>query len=312
MTRRVAMTCVRTFFIAAWITGGLGLMMTQECNAVSLQVLGSALPEVINGWRAEPPDRFFDGKTIFDYIDGAGEVYRAYNMHGCLSRRYTTPNGPSIVLDIFDMGSSEDAYGVFTHDQEGESLGVGQEALYKAGWLRFWKDRFFVSLYGEDQTPALTKASIDLGKAVAELITTEGQKPRILSRLPSQGLLNGSIRYLHDHIVLNSHFYLADENILLLGPQVEAVFARYQRGDRQAGLLLVSYPHVEKAIEALKGLLKHYLPDADKEGIARLEDGKWASARREGILAAVVLEADSKDLAGSLVREALKSIPGDD
>ncbi|MBW1886984.1 MAG: hypothetical protein JRI52_01355, partial [Deltaproteobacteria bacterium] len=106
-----------------------------------------------------------------------------------------------------------------------------------------------------------------------------------------------SVRYLHHHIVLNYHFYLADGNILNLGPQTHAALSRYKRGKESARLLLVMYPDAEKAKTALASFLKHYLPEADPQGIALLENGKWCAATLKGKLLAVVLEADSKQFA---------------
>lgn len=111
------------FFLTCLLMGISMPCIIQKSYADSLKMLHEALPEHIEGWAAEPGDRFFDDKTIFDYINGTGEVYRAYNMLKCLSRRYINPHGPPIVLDIFHMGSSEDAFGVFTHDQDGEEIG---------------------------------------------------------------------------------------------------------------------------------------------------------------------------------------------
>jgi hypothetical protein len=107
------------FFTLLFISGLAGslFIMTEKSYAGPLDALHAVLPHKIYGWKAaRDEDRSFDPVTIFDYIDGAGEVYRAYNMQKCISRRYTTQNGPPIVMDIFDMGSSEDAFGVFTHD----------------------------------------------------------------------------------------------------------------------------------------------------------------------------------------------------
>jgi len=60
-------------------------------NAGSLEELQKVLPENVRNWAKAEQDQFYDGQTIFDYIDGAGEVYRAYNMQRCLSRRYVAP-----------------------------------------------------------------------------------------------------------------------------------------------------------------------------------------------------------------------------
>jgi len=280
--------------------------MISKSSSTSLKDFRTSLPRQIMNWKAEPEDRFFDEKTIFDYIDGAGEVYRAYNMRWCLSRRYTIFNGPAMILDIFDMGSSEDAFGVFTHDQEGEALDIGQGALYRPGWLSFWKDRFFISIYMEAETPDAEKAVKDMGKAVASLISGRGRKPKILLHLPPEGLKERSIRYLHHPIVLNYHFYLADENILNIGPNTDTALADYRRGKEAAWMLLVMYPAVEKGSKALKSFLKHYLPDADARGMALLENGKWTAVSLKDKLLAVVLDAASRQLAETLIEEIKK------
>ena len=292
-----------SLFLMGVLISGFFLLMIQESYAEPIQTLQANLPKRIQGWSAEPKDRLFDDETIFDYIDGAGEVYRAYNMQKCLSRRYTTPKGPAIVLDIFDMRSSQDAFGVFTHDQDGEPVDVGQGGLYRAGWLSFWKDRFFVSIYMEEESAAAENAVRGLARQVGALIPQEGPKPQILSLLPQKGLQPKTIRYLHHHIVLNSHFYVADQNILNLGPDTEATLAEYKRGEEKARLLLVQYPDRGKGAKAHTAFFKYYLPEANSGLPVRLENAKWSAADLRGKLLVIVLEADNQQIAESLIEE---------
>jgi hypothetical protein len=298
---------ILVFFIFQTI-GYSSLMTVQKSHAEQLDLLSEALPGQIGVWTAEPKDRIYDRETIFSYIDGAGEVYRAYNMRSCLSRRYTSPNVPAIVLDIFDMGTSEDAFGIFTHDRDGKAVEVGQGGLYRPGWLSFWKGRYFVSIYTEEETEAAREAISELSRAVASRIRDQGPEPGLLLKLPPGGLQYRSIRYLHHHTLLNYHFYLADENILNLGQQTDAVLAVYQRSDKGARLLLVSYPNEEKAAEAHKGFLHHYLPEAKSTEAVQLEDGKWSAAGLKSKFLTVVLEADTRALAENLLREVLETL----
>jgi hypothetical protein len=283
--------------IALWMV----FFMLSMSDAAPLEELQKALPEKVLNWTKAEADQFYDSQTIFDYIDGAGEVYRAYNMQRCLSRRYVTPEGPALILDLFEMASSYDAFGVFTHDPDGDVLAIGQGAVYRSGWLGFWKDRFFVSLYADDETEATKQALLELAGKVASLIKKEGPKPQILSRLPKKGLQAGSVRYFHDHPVLNRHYFISTENILRLGGQTEAVLSTYQLKEGGAQILLVKYPDVEKAKEAYSSFLKHYLPDADPSGMAKLENKKWCGASVKGSLLAVVLEADSQEIATAIL-----------
>ena len=271
-------------------------------QAETLESLQKNLPSEIAAWKAEPEDHIYDEKSIFRYIDGAAEVYKAYNMKQCLSRRYAVDNGPGIVLDIFDMQTSKDAFGVFTHDTDGEPVPIGQSALYRPGWLSFWKNSFFISIYVEEETEAAEKAVLELGKKVAALIKIEGRKPDIVARLPQEGLQSRSIHYLHHPVILNYHFYVADENILNLTDQTDAVLAAYRKGDQDALLLIVRYPDGHAAAESLKRFLKTYLPDADDTGTAQLENKKWAAAVASNALLAIVLEADSRPFVDSILK----------
>jgi len=101
--------------------------------------------------------------------------------------------------------------------------------------------------------------------------------------------------------VLNRHYFVSTENILRLGGQTEAVLSIYQLKEGSAQVLLVKYPDAEKAKGAYSSFLKHYLPDADPSGMAQLENKKWCGASVKGPLLAVVLEADSREIARDLL-----------
>jgi hypothetical protein len=77
---------------------------------------------------------------------------------------------------------------------------------------------------------------------------------------------------------LNLTYYIADENILHLGPDTEAVLARYSRKEGKPYLLLVKYPSTHHAKRAFGSFLNAYMPDVAKQGIVRVEDGKWTAA----------------------------------
>jgi hypothetical protein len=284
------------------IAGVLTVLMTSGSHANTLEDLRGCLIREINGWAAVPEDRIFDEKTIFSYINGGAEVYKAYNMRQCLSRRYTKTDGPAIILDIFDMGSAEDAFGVFTHDTDGKVVDIGQDARFRSGWLSFWKHRYFVSIYAEEDTDTAETAVAALGRQVAACIPQKASKPFILLKLPTDGLDSANIRYLHHPAILNYHFYLADENILNLSNETQVVLANYKTGKESARLLLISYPDKKRAQKSRDLFFKHYLSDADKTGMAVLEDGKWTAALLKNSLLIIVLEADTRETAENLLK----------
>lgn len=270
--------------------------------------LGDLLPQEINGWKAETKDDLYDPQTIFDYIDGAGEVYRAYNFKLLLARRFTKEGQPDIIADLFEMTSSKDAFGVFTHDLEGDDAGIGQGSKYKGGLLSFWKNRFFVSLYSEEETDEAKEALFQLGKNVADSIKEEGEIPDIISLLPKENLAEKTVHYFHNHLILNYHFYVSDENILLLDQKTEATLGIYKDQEERIYLLLVRYPDIRNASQAYESFIKAYMPDAADPGLVQTEDQKWTAAKALEDMIIIVFNAPSNSFAKAMIEKVEKNI----
>ena len=254
----------------------------------------SLLPSEGSGWKADPKDAVYDRDTIFEYIDGAGEVYRAYNFRRLLSRRFVREGRPDLVVDLFDMGTSTDAFGVFTNDLEGEDAGLGQGSTYNGGLLSFWKDRYFVSLSADRETPETKAALFALGRAIAAAIPGEGPKPPLLGRLPDEFAAAATVRYVHSHIILNRHFFVSHEDILDLARASGAVLSVPGRKKETGILLLIEYPDTKAAAAAYAGFARAYMPEAKEAGRVRTEDGTWTAAALRGGLVAIVFHAPTE------------------
>ncbi|MGD9344983.1 MAG: hypothetical protein PVH84_03920 [Candidatus Aminicenantes bacterium] len=263
--------------------------------------LGALLPHEINGWEAAEEDKLFDPETIFDYIDGAGEVYRAFNFKSLLARKFAKEGQPDILADLFDMGSSKDAFGIFSHSLEEGEIAIGQGATYMGGLLSFWKGRFFVSLYSEEETEEAEEALLALAKGIAESIKNKGKIPGIVSLFPPESLDRSKIRYFHSYIILNYHFFVADENILHLEPTTDAALGLYNLNGESSYLLLVRYGNEQKAKNALDSFLSVYMPDAGGSKSVRTEDGKWTATRLSGDLLSVIFNAPSASQAKEIL-----------
>jgi hypothetical protein len=264
------------------------------------------IPKEINGWIVNPEVRQYDRKTLFKYIDGGAELYLAYRFRKLYVHTYTKAGEPNIVMDIYDMSTPEDAFGVFTAEREGEDIGIGTGSEYEAGLLRFSKGWFFVSIMTFEETRQTRKAVLSLAKAAADAIQSIGDKPQLLLFLPEKGLMERSIRYFHDHNILNLNYYIADENILHLDSHTEAVLARYSGEEGKPYLLLVRYRSKQLAKTAFRSFLNAYMPDAREPGIVRTENGTWTAADAASTFVTVVLEAPSDSWARSLL-EAVRT-----
>lgn len=264
--------------------------------------LGQFLPREVDGWQASGHTETYDPETIFDYIDGAGEVYRAYNFQKLLARRFQREGKPAIIVDFFDMGRAADAFGVFTHDFEGERLDIGQAATYKGGLLSFWKDRYFVSVYAEAETAETRNTVLNLGREIAIAIPEEGKRPDLLDFLPSSFPQDGA-RYFHNHLILNYHFFVASENILDLGQETEAVLAPSSPEEGRSYFLIVRYPTPDRAARAYETFVRAYMPDASRPGFVQTEDKTWTAIKIKKNYIILVFNAPSENEAARILAE---------
>lgn len=262
--------------------------------------LCQALPPEISGWKIGREDHVFTRDDVFDYMNGGGEIYLAYDFQFVFVREYVRDDAPSIVAEIYQMSSSKDAFGVFNHDTDGDEVELGQGAIYAAGLLRLWKDKIFVRIMADRETPEAKSVIMELGTKIAGAIAKEGEKPGLIKALPSEGLRPKSLRYFHTLISLNAHYYLANVNILNLSPETQVAMARYEKEGSQARLLLVEYPTVERAVDAHGRFVEMFLLErfeADRKvPPKKLENGKFAGVVRSGKYLIIVIDADKKSV----------------
>ena len=267
-------------------------------------------PQQVGPYKADGKDEFYDRQTTFRYMDGAAELYRSFAFKLLMVRRYMKTDSSPIIAEFFDMGSSQDAFGIFTFETGGEDAGVGQGSDYGGGLLRFWKGKFFVNVYAEQESSSTKQDVLEIGKAIAKSVGQDGQRPKLVQFLPQEGLSERSIRYFHLHQSLNYHYFVSHENILRLGEKTNAVLASYlfPQTEGKIFLLIIQYPSQKTAEDALQSFAKAYMPEASTSKTIKTENGRWAAAKSHREYVMVVFDAPSKEKTAELIQATRKKL----
>jgi hypothetical protein len=238
---------------------------------------------------AEGP-AYYDPDKAYTYMDGAAEFFIAYRMKTLTVLRYEKPARPAITLEIYRMGSSGDAYGIFSFEIEEQEVGIGQGSGFGGGLLRFWKGSHFVSVYGDGAGADVEAATLALGRRVAEAIKETGSPPSLPGLLPKGEAPFPRVRtwYLHSHVLLNQAFFISHKNIFNLSKDVEAALGEYGGGKEKVHVLLVKYPDRGEAEKGYAGFRAEYMTGAGDARAMKRENGKWTAAARSGVYVAVV------------------------
>lgn len=286
--------------------------MTIMAGCAHVPVDFSAFPAEINGWKPEGPGKEYNRDNLYDYIDGSAEVYRSFNVKRVLAQKYIKTGAPDIIADLFDMGSSKDAYGAYHHDmREGPSGGIGVESEFSGSTLAYWKGSYFVSVLAYDESPEAKAAVKAIGERLAQAIHGDSTPPPIVRLLPEKGLVKNHVHYFHTHECLNVHYFLANENLLGLTSTSEGILARYQQdGSDPYVLILVHYPSEDAARDARDRFIKGYMPDADANGMVRTENGRWTGIGVQGVYWIGVFDTASQQALDRTLSEVLRHAGG--
>jgi len=328
MNGRRSWSWKKTFCFIAII---LSILAYEETHA-KMKGHNPELPKTVGIWTRLDSPQIVDSSNIFDYMDGAGELYLAYRFKKLEVYKYTAGGRESIEVEIYFMETPDDAFGLLSHDWGGEPVNMSASrpeavkasrpptprALYGAGLLRLWSGSMYARIMATRQTPESKKAVLSLGRAVAgnDKYPDEPGLLKILTDEIADGwkLQRNQIRYFRSYLVLNIFYYLSFENILNLDLSAEAVTATYKKTggekSKQARVLFVKYATPEKASQALDLFRKSYLPEHNRvnaktftnEGPAffKVEDG-WLGYRLKSECIAFVFKCPDEKSARAII-----------
>jgi hypothetical protein len=292
------------------------------------------LPKTIGVWTRPDSTRIIDSSNIFDYMNGAGELYLAYGFDHLEVYEYTTADQQDgILVEVYVMKTSNDAFGLLSMDWGGEPVAIHSSpsfqdiptvaprtrALYGGGLLRLWADTIYARVMAYRETSESKKAVLSLGLKIAadRKISAEPEILNILSQTMDSDwkLRKDRIGYFCSHLVLNSLYYLSHQNILNLDHSTEAVTAAYENiadagTARGVQILFVKYATAKKAQKALNDFHNAYLREHQKgvgPGVSekttnffKIEDG-WLGYTLNGVYLGFVFECPNRESAQLII-----------
>jgi hypothetical protein len=273
-------------------------------SASRVQELARGLPEAIDDWKKSSDLAVYNSDNLYTYINGGAELYISFRFINLVSQSYGNEEGEEIQIDIFDMGSSQNAYGIFSHSREtvDDFLGADIESEYSGGLLTFWKGRYYVSILAYPETDSKKLVVQKLGRRIGEQIQGPSIKPQLVNRLPEESLQPHSIKYFSHHTWLNTYHYFSNENLLNIDHTTEVVMATYQvDGPKPAVLILLQYPHEAAASNAQIAFKQAFMADA-KADLSVGVDQLWQGCVRDTDLLMIVVDAPDMETARRIVK----------
>jgi hypothetical protein len=155
----------------------------------------SEFPEVA-GWSQPGEVLIYDTDTLWEYINGAAELFVEYGVQSCRTTDLSSGD-LTVTVDLYEMGTPLNAYGVFSREYAGDALSIdGATAAsisppYQALLLK-GSTYAKVNVFEGELTEA---AGRELLQGLAQALPGETSLPAELDLLPSDGKVAGTEGY---------------------------------------------------------------------------------------------------------------------
>ena len=199
----------------------------------------------LEGWNVADGPTAYLPDILYEYIDGAAPRYLVYGFRKLVHVRYELGGDllSSITLDIFDMGSKLGAFGIYRNGRPAGAVlpDWGTEGYRSGTVAAAWKDNIFVQAEADDDRTVLISMLDRLMRNVFREVIGDESFPVILARLPSDGLVPLSERYVAADLF--GHTFLPG-----------GLLATYEIDGHEADLFFSDLGSEEAATEAMASL----------------------------------------------------------
>ena len=164
------------------------------------------------------------------------EMYRKYRVQRQAETEYQSPKfgaTPLILLEIFDMGTPENAFGIYSVNSYPlpKFEWVGCKAILSGKYLWFWKGKYFIQMEGYEVAPGIRTGMVELAKVVAKKIQDPPQKVPMLKLLPQY--IDGSERLFTTNWVLEQVYKPLPNVVPMMRDGAVGVLARTKYGSKK-------------------------------------------------------------------------------
>jgi hypothetical protein len=207
------------------------------------------LPEKVDGWTLDPEIRTFRGDSLFEYIDGAAEMYHKYDFKEVTAGEYSKGES-KVVADVYEFAGPDRAFGMYTtlRPDMPDTVMLGVEGFVFGANLVFVKGSYLANVYSYDESADAVSGVRSIASAVAGLLAGTTTKPAMFRIFPEQGRVAFSEKIYAESFL--GHVFLTD-----------VYTVDYSIADQEYTLFVMDDPGAAKLEQWTASVVPEYDPD---------------------------------------------------
>jgi len=261
------------------------------------------------GWQIYNDVEYFTPVNLYEQINGRASFFLAYDMVKMTYVSFVNSTNPEKYLDlsIYDMGTTTNAFGVFSSERSPEesTIDIGGSSYCAGANYFIWKGQYYIRIISTETTGVAQRIGMDLARDVTEILPNSNEQPWGVTALPLKDRISSSIQYVKvDAMGLD---FLNDTYL-----------AEYKKGKTKVMALLSRRDSVESARTIIEKYTTHaikYGKDISRHKVERVEfvccdmGESYDVIFHKGNLIGGVVSVDNQELAFRAAIEIWEQLP---
>ncbi|MDI7261069.1 MAG: hypothetical protein QME90_14270 [Thermodesulfobacteriota bacterium] len=178
-------------------TIGLILGIIVFWSVPGTEAKGFKFPEIA-GWKPSGEIQTFIPKTLYEYINGAADLYFTYDFEELKVAEYMNDKKASVTVEVYRHKTSIHAFGIYSQERLSDAnfFGIGAQGYIENNILNFLMGNYYVKINSFNTGPEDQQILLPFARKVESNLGERGSLPSILSSFPGEGKKKNSEKFI--------------------------------------------------------------------------------------------------------------------
>ena len=250
-------TTFRLLLFLFWLLGSTllqGAAMGDEKTLV--------FPEM-SEWKQDGEPQVFSPRTLYEYIDGAADLYLTYEFQDLNVEEYKGEGKAAVTVEVYRHDDSRQAFGIYSQERlpNARFLDIGAQGYQEPNVLNFIVGPYYVKISGYSTGAEDERIMLAFGRKMEGILGGKSALPKILSSFPQEGMKKNTEKFISKDFLGYSYFH-------------SGFTADYEVGDKKFKIFVIEGKDAGDCREMMDKYL-HQTGNEEKavsEGIYQLKD----------------------------------------
>ncbi len=206
-------------------------------------------PEM-DGWKQDGEPQVFTPRTLYEYIDGAADLYLSYEFQDLNVAEYKGEGKAAVTVEVYRHSDSTQAFGIYSQERLANArfLDIGAQGYLEANVLNFLAGPYYVKINGYSTGVEDERTMLAFGRKMEEILGGKSTLPKILSSFPREGMKKNTEKFISKNFLGYSYLH-------------SGYTADYEVGDKKFKIFVIE----GKDPEDCYGMMEKYLKQTGNE-----------------------------------------------